>query len=170
MQIIPLSLDSVLLFLHNSKLAYCHWFWYLDIWLGRSNTAGRGRQNSQPSNRGNKHSSGRGRGMSGKTRGSGSRSAATPQVTRPSVQRRGISSNQSNRNAGRGFAPAGQSWGLSSSFSGGTSSLHFQLTPTYSLMICACSMRRSHIFNLNCVLLFFVSGFNQFPSGGHTGG
>lgn len=76
--------------------------------------------------------------MPSKGRGSGTRSAATPQVTRPTVQRGGVTSNQSNtnvghgfnENAGRGFTPAGPSWGLSSSFSGGTSSsLHFQLTP-----------------------------------------
>lgn len=84
--------------------------------------------------------------MPSKGRGSGTRSAATPQVTRPTVQRGGISSNQSNTNVGhgsntnvghgfngnaeRGFTPAGPSWGLSSSFSGGTSSsLHFQLIP-----------------------------------------
>ena len=68
--------------------------------------------------------------MPSKGRGSGTRSAAIPQVTRPSVQRGGITSNQSNRNTGRGFTPAGPSWGLSSSFSGGTSSSHyFQLIP-----------------------------------------
>ena len=67
--------------------------------------------------------------MPRKGRGSGTRSAATPQVTRPSVQREGITSNQSNRNAGRGFTQAGPSWGLSSSFSGGTFSSHFQLIP-----------------------------------------
>lgn len=109
---------------------------------GRSNTAGRGRQNSQPSNRGNKHSSGRGRGMSGKTRESGSRSAATPQVTRPSVQRGGISSNHSNRNAGRGFAPAGQSWGLSSSFSGGLNQFpsggHIGGGDNQNCVVCTC--------------------------------
>lgn len=62
--------------------------------------------------------------MPGKTRGGGTRPTAAPQVTRPSVQRGGVTSNQSNMNAGLGFASAGQSWGQSNgfntSFAGGT--------------------------------------------------
>ncbi|KAL9957422.1 hypothetical protein ACROYT_G039055 [Oculina patagonica] len=83
---------------------------------GGSNSAARGRQTSQPSTRGNKHTPGRGRGMPGKTRGGGTKPTVAPQVTRPPIQRGGTTSNQSNRNAGRGFTSAGQSWGQSNGF------------------------------------------------------
>ena len=98
------------------------------LYVGGSHSRGRGRQNPPPSNRGNRSTPGRGQGMPsrdrGGARGGGTRPITTPQVTRPLVQRGGTTCNSSSRNAGRGFVPAGQSWGQSNgnntSFAGGT--------------------------------------------------
>ncbi|KAJ7340489.1 hypothetical protein OS493_003239 [Desmophyllum pertusum] len=75
---------------------------------GVSTSTGRGRQNSQPSNRGNKRTSGRGQERGGSTR---STAAAAAQVTRPSAQRGGMTTNQSNRNTGRGQGMPGNARG-----------------------------------------------------------
>lgn len=77
---------------------------------GSSNPTGRGRQNPQPSNRGNKRTPGHGQ-VGNRAQGVVTRPPTTPQVTRPPAQR------------GSGFVPNGQSWGQNSgnsaSFSGG---------------------------------------------------